>query len=201
MRLQSGQPANSSEDPGACQNLARFLDLQRKNGIHVIAFVHGKVTRHAVLPVLACSEIIMSQEPLAQFGKAADADRPLERLDRLAFEDFANKRDSTVLVRKMYDASVNVHKGRDQSFFDANKNPATKGDPVSGLGSGDTALCSFEQASKLGLCQPMPCNNIDEAARSRIGCRVPSSTRPWIVWSPGASSSRGRSTARHARAR
>src|SRR5579875_2075258 len=96
---------NASDEPGACQSLARCLrDLQKKQGIQVIAFVHGSVTRHAVLPVLACSEILMSQQPPAHLGKAADASHPLERLDRLAYDDLANKRYPVVLVRKMYDA-------------------------------------------------------------------------------------------------
>ncbi|MHB1426830.1 MAG: NfeD family protein [Gemmataceae bacterium] len=161
------QRDNASDEPGACQTLARYLrDLQRKHGIQVIAFVHGNVTRQAVLPVLACSEIILSQEPPAHLGKVADAEHPLERLDRLAFEDLANKRYPAVLIRKMYDANVDVRIGRDKLFFDANQNPTAKGDPVSGLGSGDTAFYSFDRASKLGLCQPMPCNNID-AVRER----------------------------------
>ena len=39
----------------------------------MIAYVHGKVNAHAVLPVLACSEIILSSDPPAQLGKVAEA--------------------------------------------------------------------------------------------------------------------------------
>jgi membrane-bound serine protease (ClpP class) len=158
---------NASDDPGACQTLARYLrDLRKEKGIHVLAYVRGKVTRHAVLPVLACSEILMSQEPLAAFGKVADAQHPLERLDRLAYEDLANKRYPPVLIRKMYEANVEVIKGRDGRYHDANENPRPRGDPVSGLDRGETALYSFAQASKLGLCQPLPLNSL-EAVRER----------------------------------
>jgi membrane-bound ClpP family serine protease len=158
---------NASDDPGACQSLARYLrELQRKQGIQIIAFVHGKVTHHAVLPVLACSEILMSQDPPAALGKVTDAQHPLERLDRLAFDDFANKRYSPVLIRKMYDAQVDVVKGRDGLPHDRNEKPAPLGDPVSDLGPGDTHAYTFEEASNFGLCQPEPCNNID-AARDR----------------------------------
>jgi membrane-bound serine protease (ClpP class) len=154
---------NASDDPGACQTLARYLrDLQRKQGIQVIAFVHGSVTRHAVLPVLACSEIVMSQDPPAQLGKVADAQHPLEPLDRVAFDDIANKRHSSVLIHKMYDPSVDVIKGRDGLYHDRYEKPLPKGVAVSGLSHGETALYSFELASKLNLCQPMPCKNIDE---------------------------------------
>jgi membrane-bound serine protease (ClpP class) len=161
---------NASDDPGACQTLARYLrDLQKKQGIQVIAFVHGSVTRHAVLPVLACSEILMSQEPPAHLGKAADTQHPLEPLDRSAYDAIANKRYPEVLIHKMYDADIEVIRGRDGLPHDANEKPAPRGEPISGLSRGETALYSFDQASKLGLCQPMPCNNIDEAlARYRL---------------------------------
>jgi membrane-bound serine protease (ClpP class) len=154
---------NASDDPGACQTLARYLrDLRKEKGIQVIAFVHGKVTRHAVLPVLACSEIVMSQEPPAQLGKVADAQHPLERLDSLAYEEIPNKRYPSVLIRKMYDAGVEVIKGRDGLYHDANEKPAPKGDAVSGLSRGETVLYSFAQARDLGLCQPIPRNTLDE---------------------------------------
>jgi membrane-bound serine protease (ClpP class) len=154
---------NASDDPGACQTLARYLrDLRKEKGIHVLAYLHGKVTRHAVLPVLACSEIILSQDPPAAFGKVADERHPLERLDRLAYDDLANKRYPPVLIRKMYDANVKVVKGRDGRYRDANDKPRPSGDVVSGLDRGDTALYSFAQANELGLCQPIPLNSVEK---------------------------------------
>ncbi|MGH7224310.1 MAG: hypothetical protein ACRELF_13850, partial [Gemmataceae bacterium] len=154
---------NASDDPGACQTLARYLrDLRKKKGIQVIAFVHGKVTRHAVLPVLACSEIILSREPPAQLGKVAEARQPLERLDRLAYDEIANKRYPSVLIRKMYDAGVEVIKGRDGLYHDAHETPTPKGVAVSGLSRGETVLYSFAQARDLGLCQPIPRDSLDE---------------------------------------
>jgi membrane-bound serine protease (ClpP class) len=154
---------NASDDPGACQTLARYLrDLRKKQGIQVLAYLHGKVTRHAVLPVLACSEIILSQEPAAAFGKVADAQHPLEALDRLAYKDLANNRYPSVLIRKMYDANVEVVKARaDGQFYDGNDKATPKGDPVPGLERGETALYTFAQAGKLGLCQPMPRDSLD----------------------------------------
>ncbi len=155
--------ANASDDFGACLTLARSLrDLQKKQGVQVIAYVHGKVTRHAVLPVLACSEIILSKEPPAQFGKVSEAGKPLEELDHAAYEKIANKRYPSVLVRKMYDADIQVIKARDGRYHDAKEKPNLKGEPVSGLGPGETALYSFALARDFGLCQPIPCNNLDE---------------------------------------
>jgi hypothetical protein len=156
---------NASEDPGACQTLARYLrDLQKKQGIHVIAFVHGKVTRHAVLPVLACSEIVMSKEPPARLGKITDADKLLEELDRHAYADIPSKRIPSVLIRKMYDKNVAVIKTRQGEYREANDKARPQGEPVNGLGAGETALYDFAQARDLGICQAQ-LNNIDEVRR------------------------------------
>ncbi|HEY7426549.1 MAG TPA: hypothetical protein VH682_20105, partial [Gemmataceae bacterium] len=154
---------NASDDFGACLTLARYLrDLQKKQGIQVVAYVHGKITRHAVLPVLACSEIVMSKDPPAALGKVAEGDRPLEELDREAYEKIPNKRYSPVLIRKMYDRKVEVIKARQGGYRDANKQPRPRGEPVSGLGPGDTVLYTFAQARELNLCQAVPRNTIDE---------------------------------------
>lgn len=145
---------NASDDFGACLTLARYLrDLQKKQGIQVVAYVHGKVTRHAVLPVLACSEIVLSKEPPAAFGKITEGERLLEELDREAYEKLSNKRYPSALVRKMYDRKVEVIKTRQGGYRDANEKPKPQGEPVSGLGPGDTVLYTFTQARELNLCQ------------------------------------------------
>jgi membrane-bound ClpP family serine protease len=154
---------NASDDFGACLTLARYLrDLQKTQGVQVIAYLHGKVTRHAVLPVLACSEIILSKDPPGQFGKITEGDKSLEQLDRDAYEKIFPKPALSVLVRKMYDRNVEVIKTRQGGYRDANEKPRPQGEAVGGLGPGDTALYSFARASELGLCQPIPRNSIDE---------------------------------------
>src|SRR6185312_15597981 len=72
------------------------------------------------------------------------------------------KRYPSILIRKMYDKNVEVIKSRQGDFRDARDRPRPQGEPVSGLGPGDTALYSFVQARDLGLCQPIPRNSIDE---------------------------------------
>src|ERR1051325_10289054 len=50
---------NHSKDFGACYGLANML-MKLDDDVVAIAFVHGPVTGHSVLPVLACHEIVMS---------------------------------------------------------------------------------------------------------------------------------------------
>jgi len=187
---------NASEEPGACQTLARYLrDLQKKQGIQVLAFVHGNVTRHAVLPVLACSEILLSQQPPAHLGKVADAQHPLERLDRLAYEDLANKRYPAVLVRKMYDASVEVLKGRDGLYHDANEKPLPPANRsrVSVPGR-QPCIRSSKPASSVSASR---CRATTSTRYWRaIGCRGPVCIRRWTTSVLGISTSKGRSMVR-----
>jgi membrane-bound ClpP family serine protease len=155
---------NASEDFGACLSLATAIDdLRKKQNVHVVAYLHGKVTRHAVLPVLACSEIIFSNDPPATLGKVASADRPLRDVERFGYESIAGQRYPRVLIRKMYDPAVSVLKSpRGERYRDANEKPPPQGEPVADLGPGDTALYTFAQARELGLCQAVARNTLDE---------------------------------------
>src|SRR5262249_39246239 len=76
-----GDRSATSDDYGACRNLAEFLlNLQ---DVTSVAFVHKDVTGHLVLPVLACREIVMAEK--AKLGNPPqDSRRPLLK-DQLAF--------------------------------------------------------------------------------------------------------------------
>ncbi len=54
-----GRPGNA-RDYEACRTLARYIDKELAN-VETVAFVHGEVTRHSVMPVLACRTIFMSK--------------------------------------------------------------------------------------------------------------------------------------------
>jgi membrane-bound serine protease (ClpP class) len=174
-----GKP-NNSEDFGACLSLAEYLrELYKdsRQGVRTVAFVHGDVTRHAVLPVLACSEIVMSSDPPAHLGKVTAPGRTLERkVERVAYEDGAG--DRLALIRKMYDPSVVLFKARpgrpDEKkgplYFDAAGKPRPEGDPVPDFGPGETALYTAAQAREFGLCQQAPQNSLDDVLSTyRLG--------------------------------
>jgi membrane-bound ClpP family serine protease len=106
-----GQPS-STPNYGPCHDLAEFLlDVQ---DVTTIAFVHNDVTGHAVLPVLACKEIVMSDK--ARLGDALrDQPRSLEPpKDQVVFyEEVARRRGRyPAIVLKMLDRNLEVLKGR-----------------------------------------------------------------------------------------
>jgi hypothetical protein len=168
---------NNSDDFGACLTLAEYLrELHKKQGVQTVAFVHGEVTRHAVLPVLACSEVVMSSEPPARLGKVSVPGRPLGKVERVAYEDGAG--DRLALIRKMYDPAVVLFKARPGAkkgplYFDAAGNPRAEGDPVPELGPGETALYTAAQARTFGLCKQAPQNSVDDV---RATYRLPRSS-------------------------
>jgi membrane-bound ClpP family serine protease len=51
---------NASPDFGACLKLAE--EISRLQDVTTIAFVHGEVSRHTVLAVVACKELVLSQK-------------------------------------------------------------------------------------------------------------------------------------------
>jgi membrane-bound ClpP family serine protease len=168
---------SSSEDFAACLGLEKYLlSLQREQGVRTVAFVHGRLTRHGVLPVLACGEIFLSAE--ARLGKVTAGDKPLDRVEQTAYEEVAGSRYPPAIVRKMYDPAVEVVEVRATNpkgprYRDARDPKGPPADPVLGLGAGDTALYDFAQARKFGLCQQVPRNTLDAVLEA---CGLPRSS-------------------------
>jgi membrane-bound ClpP family serine protease len=99
--------AGSSSDFGACYQLAKYL---REKDVPTIAFVHAEVSRHTVLPVLACKELVMSSQ--AKLGPVVQPDLSVAPPEVLAYEDVAASHNlSTAVVRKMLDKELEVLEG------------------------------------------------------------------------------------------
>jgi membrane-bound ClpP family serine protease len=158
---------SASDDFGACLKLAKYLGDLQKEGVQTVAFVHGEVSRHSVLPVLACSQIVMSSDPPARIGRVVDQGGPLDELERLAYKQTAEQnRYPKVIVQKMYDRNVAVVKVKPgpggERYLDGGNNPPPDAEPVHDLERGATALYSVKQAKEFGLCQPQTLNSLDE---------------------------------------
>jgi len=115
--------ANSSDNFGACYQLFKKLRSLREKGIKVLAFIHGKVSHHSVLPVLACSEIMMSASPSAVLGPIVDwsADqprpepKPLDRAEQAAYAEVIEGRGfDELMIHKMYDRNLAVLKDKNR---------------------------------------------------------------------------------------
>lgn len=158
----------ATRDFGICYDLAKFLQEQRLNGITTIAFVHGKVTRHTVLPILACSELVMSED--AKIGQVIPQGEPLPPETELRhYADQAGPA-REALVLKMLDKNIDVLKGRTQDGsvrYIRAEDRDRFGDEVVGLESmlppGQVELYTADQARDYGLASTI-CNTRQEVA-------------------------------------
>ncbi len=114
-----GQPAGSSNF-GSCSDLADYIrNLQLgiahpdAGRIKAVAFVHGRVTKHTVLPALACGQLVMSAEldeegrSQARIGNVTkDLTPPLTETGREAYRRLAEQFASPDLVLRMLDPDL-----------------------------------------------------------------------------------------------
>ncbi len=195
--------ASSCPDYYAAQKLADYLTGLRSRDVLVIGFVHDEVTRHSVLPLLACSEIIVAPQGhgpedkrrVPGFGRVnLDAAKPLPPKQRDEYLDKARGRFSAALIQKMFDFNLVVVKVRDvannaERYQDANPagKPAPRGELVPNLGRDAVAFYNYERASEYGLCQPRPLNQLSDVlaeyglSRSENLYKMPERTNAWRV--------------------
>ncbi|HEY1377169.1 MAG TPA: NfeD family protein [Gemmataceae bacterium] len=148
----------SSGDFFACAGLAK--DITRLP-VKTIAFVHAPVTRHSVLPVLACQQLVMSSD--AVLGPVLTDPNTPPDADELAHYARVAGKAREALVLKMLDRSVAVLEGRlpngAVTYFDARKRADAEREGVAGvlpepvLPAGAVAKYDADEALRYGLAQ------------------------------------------------
>jgi membrane-bound ClpP family serine protease len=102
----------TSTDFGAAAELARYI-AAIKGSTTTVAFVHGKVSGHAVLPVLACRELVMSGGKETKVGEvAAENVPPLKPFEREAYREYFANDTLWPVVQKMFDPDVQLARGK-----------------------------------------------------------------------------------------
>ena len=94
----------SSDDPREAEKsnfaesyqLASYLTGSGLNDLRLIAYLPKSVSGHAVLPVIACEQIIM--HPEAQLGPATIDDKPVSATVRSAYREIASQRRTVPLA-------------------------------------------------------------------------------------------------------
>lgn len=149
------------DDFSACLGLAKYLRALPAEvaGVSTVAYVRGDVRAHSVLPVLACSRIEMAAR--AKLGPIAVGGKPLDRIERTAYEDLTKGRFDPLLVRKMYDPNLEVYQAPDGRLVaGGEKLPA--GSRLALEAAQEARVFDFEAARKFGLCSQAPVNSTDE---------------------------------------
>lgn len=165
------------DDFGASYGLAGYLRSLQKElaGVRIVAYVHGDVRRHSVLPVLACSEIVFSEK--GRLGQVVVPGKLLPPPEQTAYETITASRLPPLFVRKMYDPALEIVKVGDQ-YHDANQKPRPQGELVASLPAGATALYTFATAKEYGLCQQIPSSTLDEV---RVAYGLPRSSAQRVL--------------------
>lgn len=151
---------SSTIDYGPCRDLAMEI---KKLPLKTVAFVRGPVTRHSVLPVLACQQLIMSSNavlgPIQLDANSRPDDDALAMYAQIASQSSKGRE---ALVLKMLDPNVVVLEGRLQGasyYFDERKRAEAEREGVVGINpqpvlpGGSVARYTADEAVKLSLCQ------------------------------------------------
>lgn len=85
-----GDEDGSGSEYERALSLARYLSGRPLNGVRTIAFVPRSLQGHAVLPALACEELIMARD--AQLGAAGLGETEIDAAMQAAYEDIAKRR-------------------------------------------------------------------------------------------------------------
>jgi membrane-bound serine protease (ClpP class) len=149
-------------DFASCYSLAETISRLRANAT-TVAFVHGTVTGHTVLPVLACKELVMSRD--AKIGHVlTEGVPPLDDFRRSGYQLRTEDRKAQwAAIRKMFDPNVDLGEGALKQggtrwYIDRN-NPqeaaliAGSAADVAGAQPGQVALFTADQARKIELCR------------------------------------------------
>ena len=192
------QPANTVL-PGPCQDLAEYL--RSINDAVTIAFVHGEVSRHSVLPVIACHELVMASGDNVRLGNVLpdDADQlPPDAFHSnprvLFYKQTAEQRGySPAIILKMLSRDMEVMPGRraDASVCYVDRRRPKEGgavtvgnDPI--LLAGTAGYYGPAQAERFGLCK----RRLETRQEVAEAYQMPASSlredllqgRPPVVW-------------------
>ena len=104
----AGQGAGSEFERSLA--LARFLTSSELSKYRTMAFLPRSVFGHAVLPVLACEEIVMA--PAAELGNAGEGETALSPMMKGFYQDVADRRRTVpaAVAIGMLDESLSVQK-------------------------------------------------------------------------------------------
>ncbi|MCZ2341568.1 MAG: hypothetical protein LC104_07195, partial [Bacteroidales bacterium] len=153
------KPTSHSEF-GENYTLANYI--ASLHDLTTVAYVHGKVTGHTVLPVVACKEIVVGDA--AQLGEIVTPPEQLTATEQAAYEEIVGKNRPAhfAVIRKMFDPRVQLRRGQkgraDFYLHLAERDAAqkqgvqvTNTDELSAAPDGRIGLLNAGQLRELGL--------------------------------------------------
>ncbi len=151
-----GDNEAGSPNYGSSRDFAEYIQKLKDNGVATIAFVHGKTSRHTVLPALACNDLVMSAD--AKIGDVITGNDPVSPDVAAMYAKVAGKTNEAVVL-KMLDRNMVVVSGRKDgnTVYVDQANAEREGVHIADrakppvLSRGATGLYTLEQATQFGL--------------------------------------------------
>jgi membrane-bound ClpP family serine protease len=113
---------NRNLDFGLCYNLASEIRSLRQQGMRTIAYVHGAVTGHTVLPVLACELRVLSRNGI--LGPVLiEGMQPLEKFKKDAYREYGSTTLNEPLISKLFEPDLEIRKSKKHGGFARAKDP------------------------------------------------------------------------------
>jgi membrane-bound serine protease (ClpP class) len=155
----------------AAQELANLLSSDKLAGVRTVAYLPGPVAGHAVLPVIACQEIIMAKD--ATIGAAGVDEKVITPAMRSVYADIAGRRRTVpaVVALGMLDSALEVLRVETEvaqeyvtpDGLEKLKKEHTTKEPVVLKKGGETCEFSGDEARRLGLAKYMAVDRRDVA--------------------------------------
>jgi len=154
-----GKPLRNLE---FAENYALAKYIASLHDVTTVAFVRSSVVGHAVLPILCCKEIAVSDS--AQIGEIVPPGQRLTATEAAAYEELLGRTRASqmAIVKKMADPDVQLRRGqknRSTFYLDLRERAAleksgvllTNTDPLPEAPDGRIGLFTAEQLRELGL--------------------------------------------------
>ncbi len=148
-----GKPDRQS-DFEACLKLSRVLVNLDAGDVQTVGYIRGENSRFAILPVLACQELVFSKQGF--LGPVSDNPNELDANDRARFEETASRMSRPkVVARRLVDRGTVVVRDPQAK---AGQDPFRDGREFAGgemvIDADAAPTIDHDLAVKLGLCVP-----------------------------------------------
>ena len=156
-----GKPCRQA-DFEACLKLSRVLTNLDPSDVQTVGYIHGEVSRFAILPAFACQELVFSKQGF--LGPVSDNPNELDANDRARFEETATRMSRPkVVVRRLVDRQTVLVRDPQAK---AGQDPYRDGREFAGgekvLDADAAPTIDRELAQKLGICVPEAIESLQE---------------------------------------
>ena len=162
--MNPGGKAAVSEFGPAYDLSIQIRQMKNRGSVILVAWVHGEVKRHAVLPVLSCDGIYFSSQ--GKLGKiVGESGEFLSNTIRAAYEEMTAGRISKAVVAKMYNPDLTLVRSRQANGAQVFVDRAIDAQGEIVVQAGAEGFYDFAMARTLGIAEQEPADSLDQLCK------------------------------------